>query len=98
MTDEPDVRPEDALKAAQPELSEYDNLDPEPKVGMIREHLVERAEDVGWRAVGVSGTGATVAGVTATAVQDNSGDGSWTLDTGAAVKPEAGRVRYIGEF
>jgi len=52
--------------------------------------LVERAEDVGWRAVGVSGTGATVAGVTATAVQDDFGDGSWTLDAGATVKAHRG--------
>ncbi|MFP4628930.1 MAG: minichromosome maintenance protein MCM [Halobacteriales archaeon] len=52
--------------------------------------LVERAEQVGWRSVGVSGTGATVAGVTATAVQDDFGDGSWTLDAGAAVKAHRG--------
>jgi len=52
--------------------------------------LVERAEEVGWRAVGVSGTGATKAGVTATAVQDDFGDGSWTLDAGATVKAHRG--------
>lgn len=71
MTDEPDVRPEDAaqvaqralakvqeqeqaitelqervaaLEAAQPDRSEYDDLDRETKVGMVREHLVERAQ------------------------------------------------------
>ena len=52
--------------------------------------LVNRAEQVGWRTVGVSGSGATVAGVTATAVQDDFGDGSWTLDAGAAVKAHRG--------
>jgi replicative DNA helicase Mcm len=55
-----------------------------------KSNLVNRAEEVGWRAVGVSGTGATVAGVTATAVQDDFGDGSWTLDAGAAVKAHRG--------
>lgn len=60
----------------------------DPSTGKSK--LVERAEDVGWRAVGVSGTGATVAGVTATAVQDDFGDGSWTLDAGAAVKAHRG--------
>jgi len=52
--------------------------------------LVNRCQQVGWRSVGVSGKGATVAGVTATAVQDDFGDGSWTLDAGAAVKAHRG--------
>lgn len=52
--------------------------------------LVTWGERIGWRAVGVSGKGATVAGVTATAVQDDFGDGSWTLDAGAAVKAHRG--------
>ncbi|QLH80959.1 minichromosome maintenance protein MCM [Halosimplex pelagicum] len=60
----------------------------DPSTGKSK--LVDRAEGVGWRAVGVSGTGATVAGVTATAVQDDFGDGSWTLDAGAAVKAHRG--------
>jgi replicative DNA helicase Mcm len=59
--------------------------------------LVQRAEQVGWRSVGVSGKGATVAGVTATAVQDDFGDGSWALDAGAAVKANKG-VLAIDEF
>lgn len=69
-SDQPDVRPEDALQvaqralskvneqeqlieelrervvaleAAQPDRSEYDDLDRQTKVGMVREHLVERA-------------------------------------------------------
>lgn len=52
--------------------------------------LVTWAETVGWRTVGTSGKGATVAGVTASAVQDDFGDGSWTLDAGAAVKAHKG--------
>jgi hypothetical protein len=77
MTDEPDVRPEDALQvaqralskvqeqeqtiaelqervaaleAAQPDRSGYDDLDRETKVGMVREHLVERAQNQHGRA------------------------------------------------
>ena len=60
----------------------------DPSTGKSK--LVDRAEGVGWRTVGVSGTGSTVAGVTATAVQDDFGDGSWTLDAGAAVKAHRG--------
>jgi replicative DNA helicase Mcm len=60
----------------------------DPSTGKSK--LVDRAEAVGWRSVGVSGTGATVAGVTATAIQDDFGDGSWTLDAGAAVKAHRG--------
>ena len=62
----------------------------DPSTGKSK--LVERAEDIGWRAVGVSGTGATKAGVTATAVQDDFGDGSWTLDAGAFVLANKGVV------
>ena len=54
--------------------------------------LVQRAETVGWRAVGISGKGSTVAGVTASAVQDDFADGSWTLDSGAFVKANKGVV------
>jgi hypothetical protein len=39
-----------ALEAAQPDRSEYDDLDRETKVGMVREHLVERAQDQHGRA------------------------------------------------
>jgi len=60
----------------------------DPSTGKSK--LVDRAEAVGWRSVGVSGTGATKAGVTATAIQDDFGDGSWTLDAGAAVKANRG--------
>lgn len=34
-----------ALEAALPDRSEYDDLDRQTKVGMVREHLVERARD-----------------------------------------------------
>jgi replicative DNA helicase Mcm len=60
----------------------------DPSTGKSK--LVNRAEQIGWRSVGVSGKGSTVAGVTATAVQDDFGDGSWTLDAGAAVKAHRG--------
>lgn len=62
----------------------------DPSTGKSK--LVNRAEDIGWRAVGVSGTGATKAGVTATAVQDDFGDGSWTLDAGAFILANKGVV------
>lgn len=53
--------------------------------------LIRRAEDVGWRAVGVSGKGSTTAGITATAVQDDFGDGqSYSLEAGAVVKASGG--------
>lgn len=54
--------------------------------------LVQKAEQIGWRAVGVSGKGATVAGVTATATQDDFSGGDWTLESGAFVKANKGVV------
>jgi len=54
--------------------------------------IVNRAEQLGWRSVGVSGKGATVAGVTATATQDEFGGGEWTLESGAFVKANKGVV------
>jgi hypothetical protein len=39
-----------ALEAAQPERDEYDDLDRDTKVGMVREHLVERAQSQHGRA------------------------------------------------
>ena len=55
--------------------------------------LVDRVEDVGWRTVGVSGKGATTAGVTASASQDDfGGSGEWTLSAGAFVKANRGVV------
>lgn len=54
--------------------------------------LINRAEQVGWRAVGVSGKGATKAGVTATATQDDFAGSEWTLESGAFVKANKGVV------
>lgn len=54
--------------------------------------LVQRAEKVGWRAVGISGKGSTVAGVTASAVQDEFAGNTWTLESGAFVKANKGVV------
>lgn len=62
----------------------------DPSTGKSK--LIERAKEVGWRAVGVSGTGATKAGVTASAVQDNFAGGEWTLKSGAFVKANGGVV------
>jgi len=62
----------------------------DPSTGKSK--LVNQAERVGWRAVGVSGKGSTVAGVTASAVQDDFADGSWTLESGAFVKANKGVV------
>jgi len=60
--------------------------------GTAKSQLIERAEQLGWRTVGVSGKGATAAGVTASAVQDDFGDGEWTLKAGAFVKANDGVV------
>lgn len=57
-----------------------------------KSQLIEQASEVGWRVVGVSGTGSTKAGVTAAAVQDNFGDGTWTLEAGSFVKANGGVV------
>lgn len=60
----------------------------DPSTGKSK--LVDRAEQVGWRAVGVSGSNTTKAGVTTVATQDDFGDGSWTVEAGAAVKAHRG--------
>ena len=60
--------------------------------GTAKSKLIDRVEDLGWRTVGVSGKGATVAGVTASAVQDDFGDGSASLEAGAFVKAHQGTV------
>lgn len=55
--------------------------------------LITRAEEVGWRSVGVSSTGATKAGVTASAVRDEFTEGNTaTLEAGALVKANRGVV------
>ncbi|QLG62809.1 minichromosome maintenance protein MCM [Halorarum salinum] len=60
--------------------------------GTAKSKLIERIEELGWRTVGMSGKGATIAGTTATAAQDDFGDGDWTLDAGAFVKANKGTV------
>ncbi|GAB7010482.1 minichromosome maintenance protein MCM [Halorubrum trueperi] len=60
--------------------------------GTAKSKLIGRVEDLGWRTVGVSGKGATVAGVTASAVQDDFGDGGSALEAGAFVKAHKGAV------
>ena len=60
--------------------------------GTAKSKLIERVEQLGWRTVGVSGKGATVAGVTASAVQDDFGDGEASLKAGAFVKAHKGAV------
>jgi replicative DNA helicase Mcm len=61
--------------------------------GTAKSKLIERVEELGWRTVGVSGKGATEAGVTASAEQDDFGDASeWTLSAGAFVKANGGLV------
>jgi len=60
--------------------------------GTGKSKIIDRIEDVGWRGVGVSGKGAKQAGITAAAVQDDFGDGNWTLDAGAFVKANEGIV------
>jgi replicative DNA helicase Mcm len=60
--------------------------------GTAKSKLLDRVEELGWRTVGVSGKGATKAGTTATAAQDDFGDGEWTLDAGALVKANEGVV------
>ncbi|CAL92457.1 DNA helicase [Halorubrum virus BJ1] len=60
--------------------------------GTAKSKLIQRVEELGWRTVGVSGKGATVAGVTASAVQDDFGDGEATLKAGAFVKAHKGAV------
>lgn len=61
--------------------------------GTGKSKLVEQVEQLGFRTVGVSGKGATKAGITATAEQDDFGEGeTWTLSAGAFVKANGGVV------
>lgn len=61
--------------------------------GTGKSKLVEQVEQMGFRTVGVSGKGATKAGITATAEQDDFGEGeTWTLSAGAFVKANGGVV------
>jgi replicative DNA helicase Mcm len=59
--------------------------------GTAKSELLDRVEEIAPRSVGVSGKGATEAGVTASAVQDDFGDGNAaTLKAGALVKANGG--------
>ncbi|MFW5903712.1 MAG: minichromosome maintenance protein MCM [Halolamina sp.] len=60
--------------------------------GVAKSVLLSRVEEIAPRAVAVSGKGATVAGVTASAVQDDFGDGEAALKAGAFVKANQGVV------
>jgi len=61
--------------------------------GTAKSELLDRVEEIAPRSVGVSGKGATEAGVTASAVQDDFGDGNAaTLKAGALVKANGGVV------
>jgi len=60
--------------------------------GTAKSKLVGQVESKAPRSVGVSGKGATQAGLTASAVQDDFGDGDWTLKAGAFVKANDGVV------
>jgi replicative DNA helicase Mcm len=60
--------------------------------GVAKSVLLTRVEEIAPRAVAVSGKGATVAGVTASAVQDDFGDGEAALKAGAFVKANQGVV------
>ena len=60
--------------------------------GVAKSVLLGRVEEIAPRAVSVSGKGATVAGVTASAVQDDFGDGEAALKAGALVKANQGVV------
>lgn len=58
--------------------------------GIAKSQLLYYAAQVAPRAIITSGNGATAAGLTATAVKDDFGDGSWTLEAGALVLADRG--------
>ena len=60
--------------------------------GTTKSKLVSRVTDIAPRAVPVSGKGAREAGITASAVRDDFGEGEWTLKAGAFVKANGGLV------
>ncbi|GAB3669503.1 minichromosome maintenance protein MCM [Halopiger thermotolerans] len=60
--------------------------------GTGKSKLIDRAEDVGWRTVGVTSRRATGPGLTVSAEQDDFGDGDWSLEAGAFVKANGGTV------
>jgi len=63
----------------------------DPSTGKSK--LIDSAAAVGYRSVPVSGTGASKAGLLATATKDDFGDGNaWTLEAGAAVQANKGTL------
>ncbi|WP_436344517.1 minichromosome maintenance protein MCM [Natronorubrum sp. FCH18a] len=60
--------------------------------GTGKSKLIDRAESIGWRTVGVTSRRATGPGLTVTAEQDDFGDGEWSLKAGAFVKANGGTV------
>ncbi|WP_265111110.1 minichromosome maintenance protein MCM [Halosolutus halophilus] len=60
--------------------------------GTGKSKLIDRAEDVGWRTVGVTSRRASGPGLTVAAEQDDFGDDGWSLKAGAFVKANGGAV------
>ena len=60
--------------------------------GTGKSKLIDRAESIGWRTVGVTSRRATGPGLTVAAEQDDFGDGDWSLKAGAFVKANGGTV------
>ncbi|QRV14194.1 minichromosome maintenance protein MCM [Haloterrigena salifodinae] len=60
--------------------------------GTAKSKLIDRAQQLGWRTVGVSSKRATIPGLTAAAEQDDFGDGEWVMKAGAFVKANGGTV------
>ena len=60
--------------------------------GTAKSKLIDRAQELGWRTVGVSSKRATIPGLTAAAEQDDFRDGEWVMKAGAFVKANGGTV------
>lgn len=60
--------------------------------GTAKSKMIDRAQDLGWRTVGVSSSRATGPGLTVAAEQDDFGDQGWTLKAGAFVKANGGTI------
>ena len=58
--------------------------------GTAKSQLLQYAQKISPRGIYTSGKGATSAGLTAAAVQDDFGDGKWTLEAGALVLADKG--------
>jgi len=65
--------------------------------GVDKSGLIRRATELTPRSVYTSGKNATAAGLTCAAVQDDFGDGGWTLEAGALVQAHGG-LCAIDEF